>query len=116
MLARVGGAGWIGLRFSQWLNPTTYGAGILVTLKLEVADLAATRFAMSPLFETLRAVPLLARPGHSSVNQAWVRWARAELERRPLGLPLLWPLLASDRPWWPEFLFPAPVEQVPRSR
>jgi DNA-binding transcriptional ArsR family regulator len=78
-----------------------------------VADLAATRFAMSPLFETLRAVPLLARPGRSSLNRPWVRWARAELERRPLRLPLVWPLLVSDRPFWPEFLFPAPVGKSP---
>jgi len=78
-----------------------------------VADLAATRFATSPLFETLRALPLLARPGRASVNLPWVRWARAELERRPLRLPRVWPLLVSDRPWWPEFLFPAPAGKSP---
>jgi DNA-binding transcriptional ArsR family regulator len=82
---------------------------MLVTLELDVADLAATRFAMSPLFETLRAVPLLAHPGRSSLNLPWVRWARAELERRPLRLPRVWPLIVSDRPFWPEFLFPVPV-------
>jgi DNA-binding transcriptional ArsR family regulator len=85
------------------------GAGILVTLKLDVADLAATRFAVSPLFETLRAVPLLARPDRSPLNLPWVRWARAELERRPLRLPLLWPLIVNEGPFVPEFLFPAPV-------
>jgi DNA-binding transcriptional ArsR family regulator len=74
-----------------------------------VADLAATRFATSPLFETLRAVPLLARPDRSSLNRPWVRWARAELERRPLRLPLLWPLIVNEGPFVPEFLFPAPV-------
>jgi DNA-binding transcriptional ArsR family regulator len=68
---------------------------------------------MSPLFETLRAVPLLARPGRASVNLPWVRWARAELERRPLRLPRVWPLLVSDRPFWPEFLFPAPTGKSP---
>jgi DNA-binding transcriptional ArsR family regulator len=68
---------------------------------------------MSPLFETLRAVPLLARPGRSAVNLPWVRWAGAELERRPLRLPLVWPLIVGDRPFWPEFLFPAPVGKSP---
>ncbi len=68
---------------------------------------------MSPLFETLRAVPLLARPERSPLNLPWVRWARAELERRPLRLPLVWPLLVSDRLFWPEFLFPAPVGKSP---
>ena len=68
---------------------------------------------MSPLVETLRAVSLLARPGRASVNLPWVRWARAELERRPLRLPRVWPLLVSDRLWWPEFLFPAPTGKSP---
>jgi DNA-binding transcriptional ArsR family regulator len=68
---------------------------------------------MSPLVETARAVPLLARPGRASVNLPWVRWALAELERRPLRLPRVWPLLVSDRLWWPEFLFPAPVGKSP---
>jgi DNA-binding transcriptional ArsR family regulator len=86
---------------------------MLLTLELDVADLAATRFAMSPLFETLRAVPLLARPGRSPANLPWVRWARAELEGRPLRLPRVWPLIVSDRPFWPEFLFPAPVGRSP---
>jgi DNA-binding transcriptional ArsR family regulator len=78
-----------------------------------VADLAATRFAVSPLFETLRAVPLLARPERSPLNLAWVRWARAELERRPLRLPLVWPLIVNEGPFVPEFLFPAPVGKSP---
>jgi hypothetical protein len=59
---------------------------MLLVLELGVADLAATRFAISPLGETLRAVPLLARAEPSSVNLPWVRRARAELDRRPLRL------------------------------
>ena len=50
-----------------------------VVLKLGVADLAGTRFAISPLHETLRALPLLAHPDRSPVNRPWVRWALAEL-------------------------------------
>jgi DNA-binding transcriptional ArsR family regulator len=68
---------------------------------------------MSPLFETLRAVPLLARPDRSPLNLPWVRWARAELERRPLRLPLAWPLIVNEGPFVPEFLFPAPVGRSP---
>jgi len=68
---------------------------------------------MSPLFETLRAVPLLARPDQSPLNLPWVRWARAELERRPLRLPLVWPLIVNEGPFVPEFLFPAPVGKSP---
>ncbi len=78
-----------------------------------MADLAATRFAISPLFETLRAVPLLARPDRSPLNLPWVRWARAELERRPLRLSLVWPLIVNEGPFVPEFLFPAPAGKSP---
>ena len=56
---------------------------MLLVLELDVADLAATRFAISPLYETLKALPLLANPGRSAVNRPWVRWALAELNGRP---------------------------------
>jgi len=39
-------------------------------LELDVADLAATRFAISPLSETTRAMPLLANPSPPAVKQA----------------------------------------------
>jgi len=35
---------------------------MLLVLELDVADLAATRFAISPLSETTRAMLLLANP------------------------------------------------------
>jgi hypothetical protein len=62
---------------------------MLLVLKLDVTDLAATRFAISPLSETLRAVALLGRADPPSVNRPWVRWARGELGRRSLRLPRL---------------------------
>ena len=77
-------------------------------LELDVADLAASRFAVSPLGETLRAVQLLSQPSPPPVNQPWVRWARAVLGRRPLRLPRLWPLVVNGLPFYPEFLVPAP--------
>jgi len=86
---------------------------MLLMLELDVTDLAATRFAISALSETLRAVPLLARPGRSSVNLPWARWARAELDRRPLRLARVWPLIVNDLPFWPEFLVPAPGGKSP---
>jgi len=86
---------------------------MLLVLELDVADLAGTRFAVSPLAETLRSLPLLANPGRSAVNRPWVRWALAELERRPLRLPRVWPLIVTDLPYWPEFLFPAPAGKAP---
>ena len=86
---------------------------MLLVLELDVADLAATRFAISPLCETLRALALLGRPDPPSVNLPWVRWARGELERLPLRLPRLWPLVVTHLPYWPEFLVPAPTGKAP---
>ena len=81
---------------------------MLLVLELDVADLAATRFAISPLHETTRAMLLLAKPSPPAVNLPWVRWARAQLGRRPLRMPRAWPLIANGLLTYPEFLAPAP--------
>ena len=86
---------------------------MLVVLELDVADLAATRFAISPLSETTRAMLLLARPDPAAVNMPWVRWARAKLGRRPLRLPRAWPLIVNGLHCYPEFLNPAPAVREP---
>ena len=86
---------------------------MLVVLELDVADLAATRFAISPLSETTRAMLLLARPDPAAVNMPWVRWARAKLGRRPLRLPRAWPLIVNGLNCYPEFLNPAPAVREP---
>jgi DNA-binding transcriptional ArsR family regulator len=86
---------------------------VLLVLELDVADLAATRFAISPLSETTKAILLLANPGRASVNRPWVRWARAQLDRRPLRMPRLWPLIVNGGPTYPEFLVPAPTVKSP---
>ena len=82
-------------------------------MKLDVADLAATRFTTSPLGETVWAVRLLGSPRPAAVNLPWVRWARRELERRPLRMPRLWPLALTGLPYFPEFLIPAPAGRRP---
>jgi len=86
---------------------------MLVVLELDVADLAATRFAISPLCETTRAMLLLARPSPAAVNLPWVRWARAKLGRQPLRLPRAWPLIVNGLHCYPEFLNPAPAVREP---
>src|SRR5256885_11468244 len=86
---------------------------MLLVLELDVADLAATRFAISALSETVRALQLLANPETSGVNAPWVRWARSELGWRPLRLPRLWPLIVNGLPPHPEFLVPAPESRIP---
>lgn len=86
---------------------------MLLVLELDVADLAATRFAISPLHETLRAVQLLGGQQTPVVNAPWVRWARRELSWRPLRLPRLWPLIVNGLTTHPEFLGPAPEVRTP---
>ena len=86
---------------------------MLLVLELDVADLAATRFAISPLHETTRAMLLLARPSPPTVNLPWVRWARTQLGRRPLRMPRAWPLIVNGLPTHPEFLSPAPAVRAP---
>ena len=83
-------------------------------IELDVADLAATRFAISPLSETVRAVQLLGERDTPAVNAPWVRWARSELGWRPLRLPRLWPLIVNGLLVHPEFLVPAPEVRMPQ--
>jgi hypothetical protein len=87
--------------------------GMLAVFELDVADLAATRFAISPLSETTRAMLLLAKPNAAPVNRPWVRWARAELGQKPLQLPRAWPLIVNGLGFYPEFLNPAPAVREP---
>ena len=62
MRARVAALPLRPVMFKSGANPGAYGragqVGMLLVLELDVADLAATRFAISPLGETLRAVQL----------------------------------------------------------
>lgn len=88
-------------------------AGMRQTISLGVDDLAATRFAVSPLAETVFAVQLLRTGEADPVNQPWLRWARHDLATRPLSLPLVWPLLRGVMRSRPEFLTPAPIGRAP---
>ncbi|MBF8185283.1 helix-turn-helix transcriptional regulator [Nonomuraea sp. K274] len=77
-------------------------------IDLGVAELAATRFAISPLSETVSALQQLGGLDRNPINLRWLRWAADELARHPLDLPHTWPLIVGDRPSWPGFLVPAP--------
>jgi DNA-binding transcriptional ArsR family regulator len=85
----------------------------VIRFEIGVADLAASRFAFSPLDETIMAIRLLAEPGKSAVNAPWVRWAQAELASRPQPLGRVWPLIINGLPYYPEFLIPAPAVRCP---
>ncbi|MFI5610695.1 metalloregulator ArsR/SmtB family transcription factor [Amycolatopsis sp. NPDC051903] len=79
-------------------------------VEVGVAELAATRFAVSPLSETVAALLQIAGRNRGPLHLRWLRWASAELAREPLDLPITWPLLTADRPSWPSFLVPAPAQ------
>lgn len=79
-----------------------------LTVEFGVGDLAGTRFAASPMHETITALQLLTVPSRQPVHAPWCRWAQRQLAARPLHAPLLSELLLHDRPSWPEFLAPAP--------
>lgn len=85
----------------------------MIRFEIGVADLAASRFAFSPLDETVMAIRLLAQPGKSAVNAPWVRWAQAQLADRPQPLSRVWPLVINGLPYYPEFLIPAPAVRCP---
>ncbi|MFI8528315.1 ArsR family transcriptional regulator [Promicromonospora sukumoe] len=80
-----------------------------LSIQVSAADLAGTRFAVSPLAETISGLQQLARPDPAPGARGWLRWAREQLADRPLRLPATWPLLVSGRPAWPQFLLPAPA-------
>ncbi|MET7326752.1 metalloregulator ArsR/SmtB family transcription factor [Nonomuraea sp. NPDC005650] len=77
-------------------------------VELGVDELAATRFAISPLSETVSALQQLAGRDRNPVHLRWLRWARDELAGAPLDLPRTRSLIVSDKLNWPEFLVPAP--------
>ncbi len=81
---------------------------MVLTIELDVAELAATRVAISPLSETVACLRQLGGRERQASALPWLRWAADELARVPLDLPWTWPLIVSDRPGWPEFLVPAP--------
>jgi DNA-binding transcriptional ArsR family regulator len=86
---------------------------VALTIELGVTELAATRFALSPLSETVACLQQLAGRDREAVHLRWLRWARDALAGAPLDLTRTWPLLVSDRPNWPEFLVPAPGDSGP---
>ena len=80
-------------------------------MELGLDDLAGTRFAVSPLHETITALHVLIAPSRQPVHAPWCRWATQALADDRLSLPLLWQLIAHDLPSWPEFLAPAPTSR-----
>jgi len=68
-------------------------------------DPARTRFVISPAWETMHAIRVIAEPGRHQYHLPWLEAVRPQAERLDLG-PLL--ALTPRRGWTPDFLSPVP--------
>jgi DNA-binding transcriptional ArsR family regulator len=84
---------------------------VRIRIQLAGAELARVRFAISPVYETVMALAVLARPGVHAVHLPWARWARPRLATVD-NLPLLRALVSRDG-FKPGFLMPAPAARMP---
>lgn len=83
----------------------------MLTLRLDVTDLASVRFGYSPIQETVQSMWALRSPDRYPVHRRW----------RDTSIPLLgefdWPLLnalVGMGGWIPDFLTPYPETNIPR--
>lgn len=78
-------------------------------IELEASGIARTRFAVSPLAETISGLQQLGLRGETARTAWWTRWAVAQMRQASLTLGATWPLLMTEGLGWPQFLLPAPI-------
>ncbi|MGK5740583.1 helix-turn-helix domain-containing protein [Micromonospora sp. URMC 103] len=78
----------------------------MISFVLDVGDLADTRFAISPIHETVLSLRVLREPGLYALHLPWRRSALGHLQ--PPGRDLLMSLVGPDRAL-PDFLTPRPT-------
>jgi biotin operon repressor len=77
----------------------------MVRYEFTVEDLATTRFAISPMWETTSAIRALRNPGLISLHVPWIKQVRSELEELDLSLAFA---LLPRRGYMADFLTPPP--------
>ncbi|WP_374776781.1 winged helix-turn-helix domain-containing protein [Streptomyces sp. NBC_01310] len=82
----------------------------MISFELGVEDLADTRFALSPLYETVLSLRVLREPGLSALHLPWRRSVLGRLDALDTGL--LMSLVAARRTL-PDFLTPRPASFAP---
>ncbi|MFJ4776073.1 ArsR family transcriptional regulator [Streptomyces sp. NPDC088762] len=82
----------------------------MISFELGVEDLAHTRFAVSPLGETMLSLRVLRDPGLSALHLPWRRSVLARLGGLDTGLLMS---LVADRLTLPDFLTPRPTRFEP---
>ncbi len=81
----------------------------MIVYEFELADLAQTRFAISPVHELVSGLRLLRNPDRGALHVPWVREALPIARRIDLELALL---LAPPKGYMPDFLTPPPSSPV----
>ena len=81
----------------------------MVIYEFELADLAQTRFAISPVHELVSGLRLLRNPDRGALHVPWVREALPIARQLDLELALL---LAPPKGYMPDFLTPPPSSPV----
>ena len=84
----------------------------MISFVLSVDDLADTRFALSPLHETLHSLRVLKDPGLAALHLPWRRSVLARLGDGGIDVALLLSLVAARR-FLPDFLTPSPASFAP---
>jgi DNA-binding transcriptional ArsR family regulator len=82
-------------------------------IKLALDDLSATRFAISPIGETVAALSTLTDPGRHGLHLPWVRWAQPRLDGIRPELAELDLLMNSRIGRLPSFIIPPPDTSLP---
>jgi DNA-binding transcriptional ArsR family regulator len=90
--------------------PIDVAYSLMISFVLSVEDLADTRFAVSPLCETVFSLRVLRDPGLSALHLPWRRSVLGRL--RTLDNSLLMSLVAERRTL-PDFLTPRPASFAP---
>jgi DNA-binding transcriptional ArsR family regulator len=85
----------------------------VLELEFTPDDVARTRFAFSPLWETVMSVRVLHAPAFHSLHLPWVRQARERLAAAGAVPGLLADLVPAPRRYIPDFLTPPPTTPVP---
>lgn len=83
----------------------------MIELGLSVADLAATRFALSPLWEVTASIRVLKSPAEHTLHRRWAKAAGPRLRGRDLRL--LFDLVPVPTRGLPAFLAPPPSTSTP---
>jgi DNA-binding transcriptional ArsR family regulator len=81
----------------------------MIEYKFAAEDLARTRFAISPLWETAAAIRALRNPSVGSLHLPWVKRIRPHLKDMDLSLPLA---LLPRRGYIADFLTPPPISPL----